>query len=116
MGGGSASWGVWGSAPPYVVQFCGFSPCNGLPPPPPPPATGLPSLYIRVCSPHHLSESPHQWISRSCPIICRGVSYVKSLPCPLPNKLFVVLYKIIGKLLLSTCLTNLKVSTLCFTR
>ena len=37
MGVGSASWGVWGSAPPpYVVQFCLFSPCNGLPAPPPP--------------------------------------------------------------------------------
>ena len=61
------------------------------------PPTRRPILYIKVCSPHHLSESPHQWVSLSCPIVCRRVSFTKSLPCPLRNKFFAILYKVIGK-------------------
>ena len=61
------------------------------------PPTRRPILYIKVCSPHHLSESPHQWVSLSCPIVCRRVSFTKSLPCPLHNKFFAIPYKVIGK-------------------
>ena len=67
--------------PPYVAQFCWFPSCNGLP-----------SLYIKEWSPHHLNESAHQWVSPFCPIVCRGVSCTKSLPCPLCNKFFAILY------------------------
>ena len=69
------------------------------------------SLSIKVCSPHHLSESPHQCVSPSDPIVCRGVTCTKSVLCPLPSKFYVILYKIIGKLPLSTCFTNLIVGT-----
>ena len=87
--------GVWRREwvpPPYIVKSCWFPHVMDCTPP-----TRRPILYIKVCSPHHLSESPHQWVSLSCPIVCRRVSFTKSLPCPLHNKFFAILYKVIGK-------------------
>ena len=79
------------------------------------PPTRLSSLYIKVCSPHHLSESPYQWVSPSQPKVCGEVSCTKSLTCPLRNKFFAILYKIIGKLPLSAYLINLILGTPSFT-
>ena len=55
--GWRVDWEVRGSEcppPPYGAQFCWFSHVMGCIPH----STGRSSLYIKVCSPHHLSESP----------------------------------------------------------
>ena len=89
-------------SPPYVSQFSWF-PC----------VLGTP--YILTYATHTTWISPlHQWVSHCCSTVCRGLSCTKSLLYPLRNKFFAMLLKIIGKLLLSTCFTNLIVDTPCF--
>ena len=98
-------------APPYIFKCAPHTTAVNTPPPPPP--------YILKCAPHPPPVNPpppppHQWVSPSCPIIFTRLSCTKSLPCPFRNKLFAILYKIIGKLPLSTCFTSLTVGTQCF--
>ena len=81
MVGLGAVTGGWVS-PPYIAQFSWFPPYTRHP------------LYNKVCSAHHrvnLYPAPHQWISPSCPIVCRRLSCAESLPCPVRNKLFAIL-------------------------
>ena len=97
---------------PMYLNLVDSAICNGRSP------TGCPLIY-QVCFPHHLIEYikyafPHQWVFPSCPIVCRGLRCTKSLPCPLHNKFFAILYKSIGNFPLLTCFTNIIVGTACF--
>ena len=90
--------------PPYLVQFSWFPRVMGCPPP----------CNILKYAPHTVwVNCSHQRVSTYCPIVCIGLGCTKFLPCPL-KKLFAILYKIIGKLSLSTCFTNFIVGTPCF--
>ena len=89
-------WSGWVPSP-HVAQFSWLPHVLGTP------------AYISKYAP-----TPPEWMP-SIPFLShRGMSCTESLPCSLRNKFFAILYKIIGKLPLSTCFTNLIVGTPCF--